>query len=224
MFGFNGDVDSGSTPEDIWTVGGLIPFPAAADFVSIVSDSADDTLAGIGAQTLLVIGVDDTFNIITEIVDMDGLTPVLTTQQFLFVNRSAVASAGSTAGNVGLITYTIGADLCNAMAILGGQTQTAAIIIPNALVENTVPHFLHVLISVGRTPNVLATVSLVVNRNGVNVRTLDFPISSNGTNLDIKLQVPLIAIPGDKIRTVITEVSGNNTLVAAFVQISWFPE
>ncbi len=103
-FGYNATV--GTTQEDIWTTGGILSYLSSAELMSIVSTDANDAAAGTGAQTIQIEGLDGAWAPITEVVTMDGLTPVLTTQAFLRVNRMFVLTAGSGAENAGIISAT----------------------------------------------------------------------------------------------------------------------
>lgn len=93
VFGYNPDVDT--TRVTVWPHTGIIPFPAAAIQLKVSSSSADDTAAGTGARTVFVGGLDANHNEISEIVTLNGQTPVLTTQSFLHINNAYVATAGS---------------------------------------------------------------------------------------------------------------------------------
>ena len=100
----NVDIDIG--PETIWKHTGLWTPMSTARTMSIVSNSANDTSAGTGARTLLVQGVDATGAAQVEIVTMNGITPVVTTNTWLGINPSLVATAGSSKYNEGTITFT----------------------------------------------------------------------------------------------------------------------
>lgn len=223
LTGFNPDIDTASVPEDVWPQGGQIAFPAAAAVVSIVSDSVLDTLGGTGAQSLTVIGVDANLDIISELVNLDGLTPVTTTQLFLFVQTAILATVGSTEINQGLITFTIGAALCNVIAVQKGQTQACAAIIPNAQTAGTIAHLVHAFALVGKQPAVFATVSLTRRRSvtGIFTETLDVPISSRGGALDLALIVPVAFAAGEQVVARVTQSSANNILVSSVLQFSW---
>lgn len=105
LVGRNPDVDTGSTPEDVWDGGGVYAFPAAAAETSIVSDSAnDDSEDGSGARTVLVSGLDDDYLPISEVVELAGATPVVLANDFFRVNSVQVLSAGSGGVNAGTIS------------------------------------------------------------------------------------------------------------------------
>lgn len=223
LSGFNPDIDSGSVPEDVWPQGGTIAFPSAAAVVDIVSTSALDTAAGTGARTITVLGVDGNFDIISEVVTMNGLTPVATIALFLFVQTSIIKTVGSTELNQGVISFTIDGNLCNIIAALKGQTQAAAAIIPNAQSLGTSAHLVSALAVVGKQPAVFATVSLTRRRStsGIFTETLDIPISSRGGPLDLQLIIPVIFAAGEQVVARVTQVSANNILVSSVLQFSW---
>jgi len=103
-FGYNEDIDTGTEVLASW--GGTFTPLLTATTLSIVSTDATDDIAGTGAQKLVIIGVDENRNAQTEIIDMDGLTPVVTTSQWLGINRMTIFLAGTDIMNNGTITAT----------------------------------------------------------------------------------------------------------------------
>lgn len=101
--GNNPDIDTGTVPEDIWTGGGLYPWITTAAPLEIVSNSADDTAAGTGARTVLVIGLNASYAEIQELVTLNGTTPVPLVNQFFRIFTAAHATAGSSGINAGTI-------------------------------------------------------------------------------------------------------------------------
>ena len=102
-FGSNPDIDTG-TPELIAAQGGNLSIMTTADTLDIVSDSANDTVAGTGARVLLITGIDENNLAVEETLVMNGVTPVTTTNSYLGVNRIVVVSSGSVGANDGNIT------------------------------------------------------------------------------------------------------------------------
>lgn len=83
----------------------LFPYFAVAHPLQISSSSANDTAAGTGARTVLLTGLDANYNPITELLTTAGVTPVVTAQSFLRINRAVVMSSGTFATtNLGDIT------------------------------------------------------------------------------------------------------------------------
>lgn len=96
-------------------------FPAAAIQMSLVSTSASDTLAGTGAQKVHLHYLDGSYNVQTEIVTMNGVTPVNTVAtNILRINAVHVSQVGTNGAAVGSVSLTS----------VGGAT-TYALIEPN---------------------------------------------------------------------------------------------
>jgi len=130
-FGYNPTIGSGSF-EVIWETGGQYPYQSTAVTVDVVSDDTNDDVAGTGARTLRIQGLDGSYNLAEETVDMDGTTTVTTTQEFLRVFRMSVETAGTSGNNVGNIsvTYTGGSDVAATISPGNGQTLMTLYTIP----------------------------------------------------------------------------------------------
>jgi len=108
-FGRNPDVDTAAI-EDLWTIGGVRTWLQAASTLEAISDDAADDIAGVGARTITIEGLDATFAEVTEDVDMAGLSAsTATTSSFIRINRVFVKETGTygsttTGGNLGNIT------------------------------------------------------------------------------------------------------------------------
>ena len=92
LFGTNPSI--GTTFVTPWENNGALPLLSAAQNLSLVSTSASDT-----AVSILVAGLDADCSAITEVVALNGLTPVVTTQQFFRINDLITAS-GNAVGDV----------------------------------------------------------------------------------------------------------------------------
>jgi len=93
------------TEVDVWAVGGTYTFPAAAQQMEVVSDSAQDTAAtGTGAWTVKIWYLDSAFKEKTETITLNGLTPVPTVATDIYrINNFWVITAGTgkkAAGNI----------------------------------------------------------------------------------------------------------------------------
>jgi hypothetical protein len=100
----------GVTESVIWDHGGSYTFLEAAEYISVVSDDADDNPLSTGAHTIMVFGLDDNYDVISEILTLDGLTPVITVNKYLRFNRMFIALSGTNSpiadANIGTITAT----------------------------------------------------------------------------------------------------------------------
>lgn len=98
-----------SSFQSLWPLSGTIVWPTAAGQVSIVSSDAGDTAAGLGAQAVLIRGLDANLDPISEVVPLSGTSPALSVQEFFRCNDAAVAAEGASgAANLGNITGSIG--------------------------------------------------------------------------------------------------------------------
>ena len=98
--GYNSDVD---TSWEMITPVGDLSYAAAALQMTVSSSSTSDTSAGTGARTVLIVGLDADYAVISESVTMNGQTAVTTTKSFLRVNSMLVTTAGSGLANAGII-------------------------------------------------------------------------------------------------------------------------
>lgn len=99
VFGFNPDVDTSQV--SVWPLPSLITFPSNALQMTVSSSNANDTSAGTGARTIVVQGLDADYNEVSEIVTMNGQTPVTMIASLLRINYAYVLTAGSGNGAAG---------------------------------------------------------------------------------------------------------------------------
>jgi hypothetical protein len=128
--GRNTDVDSGSTPEDIWDGGGVYTgFPlGAAEKVTIVSSSVLDAAAGTGARTVTIYGLDALGALQSEVLTLNGTTPVDSANTYTRIYSQQVTTSGSTntAFNAGTLTVAHKVTTENIFSVMPiGQNQSA---------------------------------------------------------------------------------------------------
>jgi len=201
-FGRNPDIDSGPGFEDLWNdTAGAGHYTGqdatVAEIVSVVSTSANDSAAGTGARTLMLIGQGAGYVEQTETITLNGLTPVLSTLSYLRLDRAIVFTGGSPlATNEGVIT--------------GGQSVTIANVffnIPIGVNRTTIAAYTIPADKVGYVKSMFFTLAKKGNA-GVEPRALvRFPGSvwqvvewlalsgSGSSDLDRQFNVPLIPIP-----------------------------
>ena len=125
--GYNGAV--GTSYETIWAQDGLYVYPASAVAIKISSSDANDTAAGTGARTVTIVGLDGSYNQISETVSLNGQTAVTTTATFLRVFHLMVntagsggAAAGTIYAGVGTVTSGVPATVYGTYTVNGGST------------------------------------------------------------------------------------------------------
>lgn len=125
IFGRNPSVNTANVPVDLWpTPGGVLIYPDldVAQSLEALSSSAADAPAGTGAYVVLISGgLDNTltqFSPVTEVVLLNGTTPVALTRQYRWLDAVAILPPlGSGQTNAGDIT----------VRIAGGGTAVAQI-------------------------------------------------------------------------------------------------
>lgn len=134
--GTNPGIDTGTVPEDMWPGGGLYPWMTGATALEMVSTSASDSAAGVGARAVAWNLLNTSYVEAPIIAATNGLTPVPVSSalatQFFRVNPSGIVSAGSTEVNVGdIILRDAGGGTIRAIIPAGsGQTQQAVYTVP----------------------------------------------------------------------------------------------
>lgn len=84
----------------------------AATKLEVLSSDANDTFAGTGARTVYLEGMDANFNIISETVNLNGTTPVVTVNDYLrfhrfYVNTTGTYNSTTTGPHTGNITVRV---------------------------------------------------------------------------------------------------------------------
>lgn len=97
------------TEDVIWCADRAYVFPVVATLMNVSSTDADDTAGGDGLWNVTIYGLDENRDPISEIVQLNGQTPVSTAQEFLRVNRMVGLKAGATGTNEGDVWIGVGA-------------------------------------------------------------------------------------------------------------------
>lgn len=180
--GTNTDLDTASVPEDIWGGDGLIPRPTTAESWEIVSSSANDAAAGIGARTVVLTTLDGSYAEVTQVVTLNGLTAVALAGSHRFINSGRIATAGSNGGGVGTLTIRVaGAGAARAYIGTEGLLNQAKFTVPAG-------HYLDlhsIIIGVRASGGTESGVFTIVNHNSAGLRTsaVRFPLFVAGANL-----------------------------------------
>jgi hypothetical protein len=109
LFQFGTNLNVGTSFSTLWPGGGtLYSYPSAATVLKISAANANDTVAGTGARTVLVNGLDANYNEISEIVSLNGQTAVNTVNSYLRFHYMAVLTAGSGETAAGILYAGVG--------------------------------------------------------------------------------------------------------------------
>lgn len=139
-FGHNSSINS-STTADVWDGGAssggdslIWLAPTAARIHNLASDNAADTSDGAGCRTILVFGlVDWDTPEVSEIVTLNGTTPVATVNSYVIIHRMVCLTWGATSVNVGTLKATAVTDNTVTARInpSNGQTQMTIYGVPS---------------------------------------------------------------------------------------------
>lgn len=122
-FGYNLDVDTAAT-ETVWAAGGVFQRMTSADTLDLVSDNATDDNGSTGANSVVIYGIDANWDEQIEVISLDGLTPVTTSNTWLGVNRVAIFLSGTNEANAGNITVSATTAATTQAYLPAGQSVT----------------------------------------------------------------------------------------------------
>lgn len=221
-FGRNPVIAAGITA-DIWDRGGtagtlIWVAPTQARIHALVSSDAESG----GAITVKVWGLQnwDTKET-TEIVTMDGTTPVNTVKSYVIIHRMRVVTHGGTSANIGTITATAATDGGVTAQILAtkGQTEMVILGIPSSQTAFLFTHKASMNRASGGAA-IYANISLLVAHDPKNNPSVFIAKSPTGLSLDGSswyqeiLDVPKV-IPGPAIIKMQASSSANSADISA---------
>lgn len=117
----------GTTPQTLTscvTAGNTYVYPTSATVMKVSSSSANDTAAGTGVRTMLVVGLDSSYNQISETVTLNGQTAVNTTNSYLRILYTEILTVGSGAAQAGTIYVGTGTVTAGVPATIYWQSDT----------------------------------------------------------------------------------------------------
>ena len=136
LFIFARSVTVTATESVIWSGGTPFTFLTQAEPLSIVSTSENDTLLGTGARTLYLDGLNNNYEVQTEIIALTGQTPVISTLAYLRLCSAIVMTSGTNSPvsdtNLGTITLTTTSTkkVQGSIVINQGQALTSVCTVP----------------------------------------------------------------------------------------------
>jgi hypothetical protein len=119
-FGYNSVV--GGSYETVWIEGGTYSFPTSASVLKISSSSATDDKDSTGAQTILIQGLNASYEAVSEVVTLEGQTQVDTVNSYIRVNKMIVLTAGTGGTSVGVIYAGTGAAVSGVPPVIINRT------------------------------------------------------------------------------------------------------
>ena len=122
--------------DDGLSVVGDVPFLISnlQSFVAINSDNAFDAAGKEGARQIQIIGIDKTFNRITENIFLKGVEQVVSKKEYIFIEAVEVIQVGSLFGNQGTIRISSVEGLLGKVNPNRNRMLSSAIVVPEGRV------------------------------------------------------------------------------------------
>ena len=214
-FGCNEDIDTTTDPEDVWDAGGLYTFPTSAAALEVVSTSTNDVnTTGTGAWKVYMEGLDGSYAVTSETVNLNGTTAVATSNSYLRVYRAYITEMGIDTSEANLGDISIqgsGGGTVYAQINTGfGQTEMAIYTVP----AGKTAYMTKVWASVFKSAATSATFKLITRDNsGTNPlrKVRLFVGTAKEQSLDHQMQLPLSLPEKTDIILNCEEVAANNT-------------
>lgn len=223
VVGHNEDIDTASTPEDVWLRGGVYTgHSTQTETVDVFSSDAADTSAGTGARTVRIEGLQSTTaeTFTTEDIIMNGTTPVVSSNSWYRITMVHVLTAGSGAENAGIITVrhtTTTANIFCEIEIGLNQSQLAVFTIP----FNRSGFITSIDLSLVRASGAAGSceITVRVRESGGVYRTRYITDVSTSSSV-VKNFIGYITCPAlSDIKVTVDTVSDNNSIVGAVLGI-----
>lgn len=231
--GNNKSVDTTTQPEDVWSGADLgvlngidhkfIPRPTnAAVSMEVVSDSANDAAAGTGARTIVVGYLNASYQAKTQVVTMNGLTPVAIPEAVMRINSVVVVTTGTFGlNNIGNISVRAAGGLGATYSYMQAGTgiaRSSLFTVPDQLSYDILSMFFS--INRSDTNNRWGTFSLCVqNAAGRLIKGLELSCSTNDPYRHEASNVPLNTVAARTdvwIRCESVSQSGTNVTASLF--------
>jgi hypothetical protein len=216
-FGHNTDIDTGSTPEDVWEGGGLYTGhpTGSAETIEVFSSDANDTSAGTGLRTLELTG--QLAGVVqTETVTLNGTTPVITTNTWDRMYRAKGLTAGSGGENAGTITCRHSTTTANVFAGIpagSNRSQICAFTVPTGKTLYMTHADIRLVRASGALGSALSTI-MIRESGGIWEQTYLSDITTSGSE-SILFNSTFICPALTDIVVRILNVSDNNSSVTA---------
>ena len=218
VFGYNGDVDQ--TEVTVWPYTGLISHPAAAIQMKVSSSNAADASAGTGARTVLIQGLDASYNEISETVTMNGQTAVTTTNSYLRINYATVATAGSgqsAAGDIyigtGTVTAGVPATVYDLIKFNYNDTVTGHYTIPAGYTG----YLMQGMFSAGQASGSTSIQGRLLSSTADGIRRTTAVVTLNNGSADYAFEFPIAIPEKTDIEATAIGSANNNSCASMFV-------
>lgn len=219
-FGYNGDIDSSTDPEDVWSFGGLYTFISSPVPLFISSSNNADN------QEITVSGLDENWLPQTQVVTLTGQTKAPIPGTWLRVHRALNSDSTSFAGRIYIYedtTPVVGVPTASFVRAVietnAQQTQMALYTIP----ANKTGYISSIIANVYNAGNAdsSALMQMLIRKEGGVFRDIfRFALNSTGSSTNTyEYQFPVKFPPKTDIIFRVLEVNKNDTAISINFQI-----
>ena len=218
-FGQNGDIDTGTAPEDVWSLGGVYtgqPAGVTAETITVSSSSALDASAGTGARTITLYGLDANYDQIEETITLNGTVGVTTSNTWTRMYKMVVNTAGTLGANQGTITATHTTTVVNVFGSIQpgvNQTTIAAITVPSGYTMYIVKLDIEIARGTGAAGS--ATVSVRARPDGGVYNSVRYKAITTNFPYSTRFEGAIILEELTDVKITVDNVSDNNTIASA---------
>ena len=215
VIGQSPSIQTTDVPHLLWDAKIAYPWQTTAQTLEVVSDSGSDTAAGTGARTVVVTTLDANHVEQTQVVTLNGVTPVALTGTHLHINEFLVVTSGSTFSNVGNLTLRVaGAGATQGYILAGRSIQRALKFTVPAGKQLTIDNFYLNALNFG---GVVVRVTFNFNvrlENGTILITQENYLSSTNTPVGLTLPAGIVFSEKTTVFGQVGAVSANNANMA----------
>ena len=208
----------GTSFEDLWGESGSMVYPTEAETWEIVSDNANDNSTGTGGRTAVIISLDENFLLRTDVVSLNGLTPVTIPGLHIRPQQVIITQSGSSRWNEGTIRVrdqTTPANIRNHVRPEEATSIDGHITVPgdkNGFIAQTFTIF----------PKNVDGFSLIQIRDASDpdaswITATSIPIYQNQVPFEVKAFFPLAPKTDLNSRAIVTSGTGDITIIFEFI-------
>lgn len=214
--GYAPDVDTATVPQDAWGQIGLFNWMTGLTSLEVVSTSASDTAAGTGARTVTFNTLVGDFQQQSQVITLNGLTPVPIPTQAIANNGGRVLTAGSAENNVGdIILRDAGGGTVRGIILAGkGTMRQAPYTVPAGKTLLIPSIFLGVDSPTGAVGKFAAIETYFKSPTGAAILPL-YLGNTNSVGYNHISEPPIVVTERNRFALRIVKVSDNNTIVSA---------
>lgn len=201
-FGTNSDVDT-LTEEDVWSVGGTLEPLSTAETLTVSSTEAFD---------VFITGVNGDWDLVTELVTLNGTDDVVTSNEFIGVITAQISPDSPSVNTVDITgTATVAGSIQFQIPTEYGQTEMSHFIVP----KDHTAFMYNATVTSARNDNAVVRFQQAIEGTTY-ITKAAFETNESPTVFDFK-SIPLSFEGKSRIRTR-AKATGNNTSVTAVYQ------